>query len=370
MSRVHDPGGRELWTWIWPLPRLEGLTNLAKVPSRQAQFAGETGDTIRLRCEDLTVGIRKQTGLLASVDRNGARFSLRKGPQLSAGAATLKSIATSTIGGDVLGTTTLDGDLRNVVWRLAIGLAPLRHLSARQGAVRPYSDIGMTNHTLLLAVTLAVGSLCGEFATAQSTPPFTTEEKEAVYTEAIARRSAAIVGLLNLNDAAKSNRLHSVIVAQYRALRARDEAMDQMFNALEKDAPDAATNRAAILPIVSGTLHDRFLAKLSAELTPEQVETVKDKMTYHKVEVTYKAYSEILPNLTSSDKAMILAALKEAREEAMDGGSADEKSAIFQKYKDQINARLRAKGFNVAKATREWEARQTDVARQTTPPSK
>jgi len=116
--RVDDPGGRELWTWTWPLPRLEGLTNLAKVSSRQAQFAGETGDTIRLRCEDLTVGISKQTGLLASADRNGARFSLRKGPRLSAGAATLKSIATSTIGGDVLVTATLDGDLRNVVWRL------------------------------------------------------------------------------------------------------------------------------------------------------------------------------------------------------------------------------------------------------------
>ena len=82
------------------------------------------------------------------------------------------------------------------------------------------------------------------------------------------------------------------------------------------------------------------------------METVKDKMTYYKVEVTYNAYREIVPNLTSEDKAMILAALREAREEAMDGGSADEKSAIFQKYKDQINARLSTKGFDVAKATK------------------
>ena len=181
---------------------------------------------------------------------------------------------------------------------------------------------------------------------------------EAVYTTAIAKRSAAIVELLALNDAAKSNKLHGIIMAQYRALRARDEAMDQMFKALGRDAPDAATNRAAILPIVSKPLHDQFLARLSAELTPQQVETVKDKMTYHKVEVTYNAYREIVPNLTSDDQAMILAALKEAREEAMDGGSADEKSAIFQKYKDQINARLSKKGFDVAKATKEWEAQQ------------
>jgi hypothetical protein len=164
--------------------------------------------------------------------------------------------------------------------------------------------------------------------------------------------------LLALNDVAKSNKLHGIITAQYRALRARDEAMDELFKALGKHAPDAATNRAAILSIVSKPLHDQYLAQLATELTPQQVETVKDKMTYHKVDVTYKAYREILPNLTSEDQAMILAALKEAREEAMDGGSADEKSAIFQKYKDQINARLSKKGFDVAKATKEWEARQ------------
>ena len=228
----------------------------------------------------------------------------------------------------------------------------------------------MTSQTLCLAITLAAAACCGEFAAAQSSLPFTPEEKEAVYTEAIARRSAAIVELLAVDDAAKSNKLHGIIMAQYRALRARDEALDQMFRALSQDAPDAATNRAAILPIVSKPLHDQFLARLSAELTPQQVETVKDKMTYHKVEVTYNAYCEILPNLTSDDKAMILAALKEAREEAMDGGTADEKSAIFQKYKNQINARLSAKGFDVTKATREWEARQADVATQTTPPPK
>jgi hypothetical protein len=228
----------------------------------------------------------------------------------------------------------------------------------------------MTSQTLRLAVALAAAALCGEFAAAQSSLPFTPEEKEAAYTAAIAKRSAAIVELLKLDDAAKSNKLHGVLVAQYRALQARDEAIDQMFQTLGRDAPDAATNRAAILQIVSKPLHDQFLARLAAELTPQQVESVKDKMTYLKVEVTYKAYCEILPNLTSTDQAMILAALKEAREEAMDGGSADEKSAIFQKYKNQINARLSSKGFDVAKATREWEARQTQTATQATPSPK
>ena len=116
--RVDDPGGRELWTWTWPMPRLEARHKLVNAGSRQAHFAGEIGDTIRLKCESLTIGISKQTGLLASVDRNGANFSLRRGPRLSAGDATPRSIGTNTIGGDVLVTATFDGDLRQIAWRL------------------------------------------------------------------------------------------------------------------------------------------------------------------------------------------------------------------------------------------------------------
>jgi hypothetical protein len=54
--------------------------------------------------------------------------------------------------------------------------------------------------------------------------------------------------------------------------------------------------------------------------------------------------------------------LKAAREEAIDGGSAGEKSAIFQKYKDQINDYLNAHGHDVAKAYRDWEAKQQAAA--------
>jgi hypothetical protein len=67
---------------------------------------------------------------------------------------------------------------------------------------------------------------------------------------------------------------------------------------------------------------------------------------------------------------MILAALRQAREEAIDGGSADEKTAIFQKHKNEVNARLSTKGFDVAKATQEWEARQPKAAPQVTPSPK
>jgi Spy/CpxP family protein refolding chaperone len=84
-------------------------------------------------------------------------------------------------------------------------------------------------------------------------------------------------------------------------------------------------------------------------------------MTYNKVKVTYEAYGVIVPSLTDAEKAKILELLKAAREEAMDGGNAPEKSAIFQKYKNQLNAYLDAQGHDTAKAFADWTAKNPDT---------
>jgi len=195
----------------------------------------------------------------------------------------------------------------------------------------------------------------------ESTPPFSSTEREQVYAASISKRAAAALEQVGLPDTTKSNKVHGLIVNQYRALRARDEAMDNMFKALSQDTPGVETNRAAVLAVLSRQLHRQFLDRLGAELTPEQVDLIKDRMTYNKVKVTFDAYCLILPNLTHDQKDRVLTFLREAREEAMDGGSADEKSAIFQKHKDQINAYLSQHGYDVAKATREWEAKQASA---------
>lgn len=189
-----------------------------------------------------------------------------------------------------------------------------------------------------------------------STPPATEAEKEAVYTTAIESRTTDIMKLLGISDESKSNKVFDIIVAQYRALRARDEKINSKLKAEGKDITYA--NRAADLEKESKPLHEQFLAKLSAQLTPDQVEKVKDKMTYNKVKVTYDAYNSIAPGLTDEDKAKIMEQLKLAREEAMDGGSSPEKSDIFQKYKNKINAYLATRGIDMAKLTQEWEAKQ------------
>ena len=152
--------------------------------------------------------------------------------------------------------------------------------------------------------------------------------------------------------------MQDAIKAQYRSLRARDEALDTLFASLANNAPGVESNRSDVARILSRQLHAKFVTKLAADLTPEQLELVKDQMTYNKVKVTYDAYCEIVPKLTESEKGKILEPLKAAGEEAMDGGSADEKTAIFQKHKDSINAMLDANGHNVSKAIKDWEIKQ------------
>lgn len=215
--------------------------------------------------------------------------------------------------------------------------------------------------TSLLPRVFAVASalLVIHVASAQETsPPISIADREAAYTEAIEKRTADILTALKIEDAAKSKKVTDVILAQYRILRTRDDAIDTMIKLMAVDEAAADKLRASYTQTLTPPVHANFVAKLGAELTPDQLDTVKDKMTYGKVKVTYDAYCDIIPALTEADKAKIMELLKRAREEAIDGGSAAEKSRIFQKYKDQINAYLDANGHNVAQSYKVWEAKQ------------
>jgi len=161
------------------------------------------------------------------------------------------------------------------------------------------------------------------------------------YSKTIELRTDDILKLLPLTDPDKKARVHDIIVAQYRALKTWHAANDSKLKASAKD-PNAVAEIRASLKVI----HNDFLAKLAVELTPDQIDIVKDKMVYNKVQVTYNAYCDIIPTLTDAQKAFILATLKDAREEAMDGATVNEKSAIFKKYKGRIANYLAKEGVN------------------------
>ena len=185
-------------------------------------------------------------------------------------------------------------------------------------------------------------------------------DEEAAYTRTITERSDKIVGTLDIADAAKAARVRDIIAAHYRGLREVHDARDAKINEA-KQSPGADptlakawTNVAqdqAKLKLIE--LHHRFLARLAVELSPEQIEKMKDGLTYGVVRVTYERYLELFPTLNDEQKREILAMLLEAREHAMDGGSSEEKHATFGKYKGRINNYISQQGFDLKAAEKE-----------------
>jgi hypothetical protein len=213
---------------------------------------------------------------------------------------------------------------------------------------------------ILAAMTFFCGPIPVQAAdsSTMSTPPVTSDEVKAAYEIAVEKRTLKIMQVLSITDSTKSNRVQIMIIANYHALRARDEAIDDELGDLATDSNQWHVQKNVMILAMCQPFHDRFLAALSKELTPDQIETVKDQLTYGKVKFTYDAYCSIIPNLTDDQKARILDLLRQAREVAMEGGSSGEKDLIFQQYKDQINAWLQTQGIDVNKATQDWVKQQ------------
>ena len=67
--------------------------------------------------------------------------------------------------------------------------------------------------------------------------------------------------------------------------------------------------------------HWGFLADLSRYLKPQEIDKVKDVMTFDVVKVTYEAQCDMIPTLKEEEKQQIMAWLIEARELAIDAES-------------------------------------------------
>jgi hypothetical protein len=188
-------------------------------------------------------------------------------------------------------------------------------------------------------------------------------DKEA-YVKMITERSAKIVANLGITEAKKTEKVTGLIRDQYSELNdiyaerdayVKDIKEKNKDNKVERDSALAKENRAIEALLVKQ--HKKYIGKLSAQLTNEQVDLVKNGMTYNVLPITYKAYQEEILTLTEDQKKQILVWLTEAREHAMDAESSDKKHAWFGKYKGRINNYLSAAGYDLKKEGIEWEKR-------------
>lgn len=192
-----------------------------------------------------------------------------------------------------------------------------------------------------------------------------TTDQEQAYIKVIDERAQKIVATLDIKDVAKAERVKDIIAARYHQLNNAQNATEAKIKAAEaRDTTDKSTlneelasyKKEEIAEIDSS--HKEYIAALSKELTPQQVDKVKDGMTYNVLPITYKGYQEMIPDLTSEQKAQILVWLTEAREHAMDAGTSEKKHAWFGKYKGRINNYLSAQGYDLKKAGEDWQKRR------------
>lgn len=190
----------------------------------------------------------------------------------------------------------------------------------------------------------------------------TTEEK---YLQVITERSDKIVATLGIADSVKYNQVRDVLVAQYATLNAHHEGREAEIKKLkeafagQKDVlEEKRTLYEANEDAVLRERHHAFLEALANLIQPEQIEKIKDGMTYGVLPLTYGAYQDMIPNLTDEQKAKILVYLTEARELAMDAPGSKEKHGVFGKYKGRINNYLSAEGYNLKEEGDRWAERR------------
>jgi hypothetical protein len=188
-------------------------------------------------------------------------------------------------------------------------------------------------------------------------------EQAIDYKKIITERSTKIVNVLGITDSGKYDRVLNEVVNQYSGLNTIHEesktAIDEIKKqSLSKEATDEAIKKeeekksARLLQ-----LHGAFIAHLKENLSVEEIEKVKDGMTYNVFPKTYAAFLDMIPSLTTEQKGKIFGWLKEARELAMDEGSSEKKHAVFGKYKGRINNYLSAAGYDMKKEGEEWQKR-------------
>ena len=189
------------------------------------------------------------------------------------------------------------------------------------------------------------------------------ENRDPKYVESIVNRSQKIVDKLGLTDVKAAEDVCNIIANRYFELNDIYEIRDAKVKTVKEsgltgDAKDEALKAAENEKDAAlYRSHFAFPASLSLFLNEEQIEAVKDGMTYGVVKVTYEATLDMIPSLKEEEKVQIYAWLVEAREFAMDAENSNKKHAAFGKYKGRINNYLAKRGYNLTKEREEWAKR-------------
>lgn len=211
----------------------------------------------------------------------------------------------------------------------------------------------------------ALFALCFSQATVGATA--SPLEETVNYNQVVAERAHKIAATLDITNASRLRKAEKIIAQQYLTLRQIHDARDKQISSIKSNSEYSNQQIDKTIKKIQeqaskqqDKLHEKHLNKLSATLSPAQVDKVKDGMTYGAFPKTYGNYLAMIPDLSEEQKTQIKTWLLEAREHAMDGGSSKEKLGWFGKYKGKITNYLTAAHYDLKKLETEWLGRTTN----------
>jgi len=194
-------------------------------------------------------------------------------------------------------------------------------------------------------------------------PVFAQQPSAEAYKKVLTGRSEKIVQSLGITDSALYRRVVNILVNQQVVVGDLHYTADSTVKTLRNiglDKEELADHIKAFQTERDAQLyaqHALFAAQLLGELTPEQIDGVKNGLTNDILNITYKDQIEMIPTLKDDEKRQIRIWLLEARERAIDAASSDSKNGWFGKCKGRINNYLTARGYNLDKERAAWADR-------------
>lgn len=169
------------------------------------------------------------------------------------------------------------------------------------------------------------------------------EGRDSAYVETIKGRAQKIVDGLQLTDQKQARNVRNIIANRYFLLN----DIHAKYDKTQQDALQAELYRR----------HFELQSALAVYLTDEQIDAVKDGMTYGRLKRDYNAQLDMIPSLSDYEKQQVLIWLREAREYAMDAADSKGKHFWFDKYRGRTNNWLSSRGYDLKKEREQWQKR-------------
>lgn len=179
--------------------------------------------------------------------------------------------------------------------------------------------------------------------------------------------AGGIIQKMRLSDDYRTNRLIEATVEYLEELEDLLNERAVTLSSIEENHKDDSFEKDSLIVKAFevaryrySPLKKRYVELLQDDLTPYQVERVKDGLTHDAFPNFHAMYLEMVPSLKPAEKAQILALLVEGRENAMLAISEEGQTQWWDKYRGIINNYIASQGYDFGKLSKSWDKANPD----------